>query len=233
MDDAHLMDEAGTHALFFALRRLQAEAVVVLVTARDGEACRFTEAGLPTLALTGLDPAAVAASVQRAAGVDAAGEAFERLYRETAGNPLALLEAAPVLRERAWPGQEAGDPLPGGSAADRTHKTVEYHTTAPEPPSLEPTGSVPQRVVGVWCGGRNDTASGRWTYAFADDGRFTAANRDGGFSGIVETEGDTMTFYVQGGRPVRSTWSVSYEEALGFDTLYLDGFSYVPGSCDS
>ncbi|MER5372974.1 hypothetical protein [Streptomyces sp. NPDC002553] len=87
--------------------------------------------------------------------------------------------------------------------------------------------------MGVWCGGRNDTASGHWTYAFADDGRFRAANRDGGFSGVVVTEGDTMTFYVQGGRPVRSTWSVSYEAALGFDMLYLDGFSYVPGSCDS
>ncbi|MER5372975.1 AAA family ATPase [Streptomyces sp. NPDC002553] len=114
VDDAHWMDEASTHALLFALRRLQAEPVAVLVTARDGEACRFTEAGLPALALTGLDPAAAAALVQKVAGVDAAGEAFERLYRETAGNPLALLEAAPVLRERAWPGQEAGDPLPVG-----------------------------------------------------------------------------------------------------------------------
>ncbi|MEU0398291.1 AAA family ATPase [Streptomyces sp. NPDC006208] len=114
VDDAHWMDEASAHALLFALRRLQAEAVAVLVTARDGEGCRFTEAGLPTLALTGLEPAAAAALVQRVADVPAGSEPFERLYRETAGNPLALLEAAPALRNSAWAAQAPDGPLPVG-----------------------------------------------------------------------------------------------------------------------
>ncbi len=42
-----------------------------------------------------------------------------------------------------------------------------------------------------------------------------------------------MIFYVEGGEPFESTWSVSYEEALGVNLLFLDGYSYVPGGCDS
>ncbi|WP_190195974.1 hypothetical protein [Streptomyces djakartensis] len=104
----------------------------------------------------------------------------------------------------------------------------------PEPePEPEPQGYVPESVVGVWCGGRNDTPEGHWTYAFTSDGEFAARNQDGGFTGYVVTEGGVMTFYVEGGSPFQSTWSVSYEEALGFNLLYLDDFSYVPGSCDS
>ncbi|MFD4413460.1 AAA family ATPase [Streptomyces sp. NPDC058476] len=114
VDDAHWMDEASTHALLFAFRRLQAEAVAVVVTARDGEDCRFTEAGLPTLALTGLEPAAAAALVQSVAEVPADSEPFKRLYRETAGNPLALLEAAPALRRSAWVMQAPEGPLQVG-----------------------------------------------------------------------------------------------------------------------
>ncbi|MEJ8640556.1 AAA family ATPase [Streptomyces sp. MS1.HAVA.3] len=114
VDDAHWMDEASTDALLFAFRRLKAEAVAVLVTARDGEGCRFTEAGLPTLALTGLEPAAAATLVQRVADVPADSEPFKRLYRETAGNPLALLEAAPALRNPEWAVQPPEGPLPVG-----------------------------------------------------------------------------------------------------------------------
>ncbi|MGW7213036.1 AAA family ATPase [Streptomyces collinus] len=97
VDDAHWMDEASTKALLFAFRRLQAEAVAVLVTARDDEDCPFTAAGLPTVQLSGLEPTAAAALVQRVADVPADSEPFKRLYRETAGNPLALLEAASAL----------------------------------------------------------------------------------------------------------------------------------------
>ncbi|MFD8219666.1 AAA family ATPase [Streptomyces sp. NPDC059697] len=114
VDDAHWMDEASAHALLFASRRLQADGVAVLVTARDGERCVFTEADLPTLGLAGLERAAAAALVQRVADVPAESEPFNRLYRETAGNPLALLEAAPVLADSAWAMQVPESPLPVG-----------------------------------------------------------------------------------------------------------------------
>lgn len=114
VDDAHWMDEASTRALLFAFRRLHAEAVAVLVTARDGEGCPFIEAGLPALALTGLDRAAAATLVRGVADIPADSEPFRRLYRETAGNPLALLEAASALRDSVWGVQPPEGPLPVG-----------------------------------------------------------------------------------------------------------------------
>ncbi|MFF0204363.1 AAA family ATPase [Streptomyces sp. NPDC005017] len=114
VDDGHWMDEAGAQALLFAFRRLQAEAVAVLVTARDGEDCRFTQAGLPSVTLTGLGPAAAAELVQSVTDMPAYGESFKRLYRETAGNPLALLEAAPALHDAEGSAHAPDGPLPVG-----------------------------------------------------------------------------------------------------------------------
>ncbi|GGY03969.1 transcriptional regulator [Streptomyces djakartensis] len=131
VDDAHWLDEASTHALLFAFRRLQAEAVAVLITARNGEGCRFTEAHLPALTLAGLAPAAAAALVQRVAAIPTDSELFERLHRETAGNPLALLEAARTLRTCAGAAQEPDGPLPVGPRLTAAHAA--RLATLPEP----------------------------------------------------------------------------------------------------
>ncbi|MFI1355746.1 hypothetical protein ACH4TV_19565 [Streptomyces sp. NPDC020898] len=93
--------------------------------------------------------------------------------------------------------------------------------------------SVPDSVVGVWCGGANDTPDGHWTYVFTSAGEVEAGNTTGSFSGHVVTQADVMTFYVDGSDPWQSSWAVGYEEALGVSLLYLDGYSYYPGSCDS
>ncbi|MGW3649265.1 AAA family ATPase [Streptomyces sp. NPDC000878] len=116
VDDAHWMDETSAQALLFAFRRMQAEGVAVLVTARDAERCAFTEANanLPTLRLTGLTPADAAALVKRSVHAAVDPETIGKLYRETAGNPLALLEAAPTLRASRWVTQEPESPLPVG-----------------------------------------------------------------------------------------------------------------------
>lgn len=114
VDDAHWMDEASARPLLFAVRRLQVEAVAVLVTARDGEESPFTEAGLPTMALTGLEPAAAAVLVRRVADIPVDSEPFERLYRETVGNPLALLEAASALGRDDEAAHTSLAPLPVG-----------------------------------------------------------------------------------------------------------------------
>ncbi|WP_234335103.1 hypothetical protein, partial [Streptomyces sp. NRRL S-118] len=103
----------------------------------------------------------------------------------------------------------------------------------PGPATTEPEPSVPESVVGSWCGGQNDAPGGHLTYVFSSDGSFAAQNGEGGFSGYVVAQGDAMIFYVEGGEPFESTWSVSYEEALGVNLLFLDGYSYVPGGCDS
>jgi DNA-binding CsgD family transcriptional regulator len=84
VDDVHWLDGSTAHALLFAIRRLLAEPIAVVVSAREDEPSFLDGAGLPSLQLTGLDAAAAAQLVGEA---DA-----ERLHRETGGNPLALLE---------------------------------------------------------------------------------------------------------------------------------------------
>ncbi|GHA08913.1 hypothetical protein GCM10010372_05380 [Streptomyces tauricus] len=142
---------------------------------------------------------------------------------------------------------------PSGSDPDQVIYTPDETTPEPEPDTSEPgttlettspdpasdldeeelQGSVPASVVGVWCGGANDRPNGHWTYAFTAEGAFAAKDQRDSFSGYVVTEGDVMTFYMEGADPVESTWAVAYEEALGVNLLYLDGYSYYPGSCES
>jgi DNA-binding CsgD family transcriptional regulator len=87
VDDVHWLDGSTADALLFAIRRLLAEPIAVVVSARDNEPSFLDGADLPTLQLAGLDPRAAAELIGDDA--DAA-----RLHRETGGNPLALLELA-------------------------------------------------------------------------------------------------------------------------------------------
>jgi DNA-binding CsgD family transcriptional regulator len=91
VDDVHWFDAESTHVLAFVARRLQADAVALLLAKRPvPEPDDF--AGLPDLRLDGLsaaDAREVLKSVTRVA-LDAAVE--DRIVAETAGNPLALLE---------------------------------------------------------------------------------------------------------------------------------------------
>ena len=100
VDDAHSLDRSSAEALLFALRRLLAEPLAAILSVRGGEPSLLDGADLPTLHVSGLDPDAAATlvgPVGRGVG--------ERLYRATAGNPLALLEL------RAEAAQLAGPPI--------------------------------------------------------------------------------------------------------------------------
>ncbi|WP_199421760.1 AAA family ATPase [Actinotalea solisilvae] len=92
VDDAHLLDAPSAEALVFAARRLVADPVAVLVGVRTGEGGAAAWAGLPELVVVGLDLAATAALLARAAGAALRDDRVERLHLATAGNPLALLE---------------------------------------------------------------------------------------------------------------------------------------------
>jgi DNA-binding CsgD family transcriptional regulator len=89
VDDVQWLDGSSADALLFAVRRLLAEPIVVLLAAREGEPSLLDGAGLPTLQVEGLDPEAAAALL-----ADVGPELAARLHRETGGNPLALLELA-------------------------------------------------------------------------------------------------------------------------------------------
>ncbi len=101
VEDAHWLDPATADVLAFVARRLESEPVVLLAAMRDTPGSPLDAAGLPELALEGLDAAAAAELLEHhAPGLDAA--VRERLFAEAAGNPLALVELpVPFKRHEA------------------------------------------------------------------------------------------------------------------------------------
>jgi DNA-binding NarL/FixJ family response regulator len=108
IDDAHWLDDASADALAFVARRLEAEGVVLLFAAREGDARHFDAPGLPELRLGGLDADAAGALLAQRAGIALSQGARERLVERTGGHPLALLELPSALSETEL---LAGEPL--------------------------------------------------------------------------------------------------------------------------
>jgi DNA-binding NarL/FixJ family response regulator len=106
VDDAQWLDEASADALRFVARRLDAEGIVIVFAARDGELRSFDAGGLPSLQLTGLDATAAASLLGHGAGVDAAPAARDRLVEQTRGNALALVELPSAPTQGQLAGQE-------------------------------------------------------------------------------------------------------------------------------
>ena len=109
VEDAHWLDSATADALLFCARRLGADRVLMVFSARDGAATPFRPDGIGELHLAGLDPAAARELLDRRLGDVPAPEVTERLIAESGGNPLALLELPAELS----PSQLGGSsPLP-------------------------------------------------------------------------------------------------------------------------
>ncbi|MFD7771290.1 PT domain-containing protein [Streptomyces sp. NPDC059787] len=132
------------------------------------------------------------------------------------------------------PTEEATDEPTEEPTDEPTEEATEEFTEEPteEPTELiEPVeASVPDSVVGVWCGGSN--AEGHRTYEFSRTGEFMASRGSAGFSGVVVSDSRYMTFRVPGEPPFVSSWEVVQDPVLG-PLLFLDGYSYLPGSCNS
>jgi DNA-binding CsgD family transcriptional regulator len=92
VDDAHWLDRSSAETLLFAARRLLADPIALVITVREGEPSLLDGADLRTLRVPGLDRADATQLLSRE---DVPDDVLERLYRATAGNPLALLELAP------------------------------------------------------------------------------------------------------------------------------------------
>ena len=92
VEDAHWLDPATADALLFCARRLGADRVLLVFSARDATATPFHPDGIDELVLAGLDPDAARALLEQRAGAAPAPEVADRLVVETGGNPLALLE---------------------------------------------------------------------------------------------------------------------------------------------
>jgi DNA-binding CsgD family transcriptional regulator len=108
VDDAHWLDGGSADALLFVARRLQAEGIVILFAAREGEVRRFEAADLPSLMLEGLDAEAATTLLARTVG-EVAPLVRGRLIEQARGNALALVELSSALNTSQLAGDE---PLP-------------------------------------------------------------------------------------------------------------------------
>jgi DNA-binding CsgD family transcriptional regulator len=115
VDDAHWVDRESAEALVVVAGRLEAEGIVILFAAREGDGF----AQLPDLRLRGLAPDGARALLRRHAPWNLATDVAEQLLAETGGNPLALAEIPALLTDAQFSGREPLDrPLPVGSALE-------------------------------------------------------------------------------------------------------------------
>ncbi|MGO9974942.1 MAG: ATP-binding protein [Solirubrobacteraceae bacterium] len=89
VDDAHWLDGPSAEALLFAVRRLVADPIAVLVAVREGEPSLLDGADLRTIRISGLSSEEAASLLD---GLQP--RAAARLHSATAGNPLGLMELA-------------------------------------------------------------------------------------------------------------------------------------------
>ena len=110
-EDVHWLDASTCEVLAFVARRLGADPVGLLGTARDTEleGNPLAAARLPELRLGPLDPLAAAALLDARAVLDPA--VRQRVLAEAAGNPLALVEL-PLAAPGHYDGADPGGPIP-------------------------------------------------------------------------------------------------------------------------
>jgi DNA-binding CsgD family transcriptional regulator len=87
VDDAQWLDGPSAEAMRFAVRRLVADPIAVLIAARDGEPSLLDGADLPIVRIGGLSREEAASLLDWLAP-----DAAARLHDATAGNPLGLIE---------------------------------------------------------------------------------------------------------------------------------------------
>ena len=120
VEDAHWLDRSSAEVLAFVARRLEMEPVILLFAVRDGVPSDLDGAGLPELALAGLDDDA-SRTLLEANGPGLSDELKGRILAEAAGNPLALIElpAAAVNLDLI----RASEPLPLTARLEATFAT--------------------------------------------------------------------------------------------------------------
>src|SRR6266700_1446497 len=102
-DNVQWLDPPTGDVLTFIARRLGSDPIMLIGTVRKGHQVAFAAAGLPALDLRGLDDrSARAVLAEHGDGLSYA--ASERILREAAGNPLALVELPTAVRAAAGAG---------------------------------------------------------------------------------------------------------------------------------
>ncbi|MGW6195162.1 ATP-binding protein [Kribbella sp. NPDC055110] len=105
VDDAHWLDGPTAEVLAFVARRLDMEVVLLVLAIREGLRPELENVGLPELHLGGLDPDAARNLLDRT-GRGLSPELRDRILKDAAGNPLALIElpivSATLQQTSSW-----------------------------------------------------------------------------------------------------------------------------------
>ena len=158
IDDAHWLDTSSTDALLFVARRIDAEGIVMLFAAREGDVRRFHGSDVQSIMLAGLDAEAAAALFARGAGGDAVPLIRDRLTELAAGNALALLELPSALTQAQLGGLSRCPRhclSPSRSKASfwsvcggcRTSRSGSFSSRPRTIPGASPSSAVPRRRV--------------------------------------------------------------------------------------
>ncbi|MGO9780920.1 MAG: LuxR C-terminal-related transcriptional regulator [Streptosporangiaceae bacterium] len=110
VDDAHWVDRESLGVFGFVGRRLQADSTGLLFCAREASPGLAALDGLPTLRLSGLEPAAARALLAATVSGPLNARVAARIIDETGGNPLALRELAMHLTPDQLAGRSALPP---------------------------------------------------------------------------------------------------------------------------
>jgi DNA-binding CsgD family transcriptional regulator len=97
VDDAQWLDQVSVEVLGFVARRLYADRVGMLFTERAGEDRAPVLAGLPEMTVGGLPAEAADELLAASAAGPVTGQVSRQIVADTAGNPLALVEAGGEL----------------------------------------------------------------------------------------------------------------------------------------
>jgi tetratricopeptide (TPR) repeat protein len=104
VDDAHWLDSASLEALTFAVRRLHAEPVAVVIVTRPGDSPVLDGTDLPRIHVGGLAGEQLRVLITERLGRAVAAEVAEALSSLTDGNPLLSLDLAASLEPTALAG---------------------------------------------------------------------------------------------------------------------------------
>ncbi|WP_018332598.1 AAA family ATPase [Actinomycetospora chiangmaiensis] len=116
VDDVHWLDEPSRDALQFAVRRLGADAVLVVIAARGGRGLPGLDALARPLPVGGLGRDDLAATLDQA-GMGVGDDVAGAIHAATDGLPLPALETAAALSAAQRAGTDLlPDPLPVGRA---------------------------------------------------------------------------------------------------------------------
>ena len=154
VDDAQWLDTPSREALLFAARRLGNDSVVLVLATRDSPWRAM--ARLPDLELRGLDPDAAGALVARSGKV-VGRHVRDRLVADTAGSPLAIVQALSTLRDDQLSGSA---PITGPIAVGRMLESSFARRLASLPAATRRAlSSPPPATPAIWAKSRRRSAA--------------------------------------------------------------------------